>query len=623
MLNRIRNLSSHPVMLLMFGMLVLVFTLFFGMPSMGDINQGGGILNQTGATVYDTEIELREAYTHVTQYFNARGDRELKLTEDRLRELENETLIDVIAQRTADWQVSDKEVKSYMTSGGNYQHVHFSAVDDVERDQVANAFKSHIKAQGKELKDLSAEELIATYMTFSSKARGFSHKLMSDFLERFTVDQERYFNTKARELRVRSYLSFLRSHVKAGQAALDDEIKWSGRSWTFDLVTIGPDQAAGLAPATPDQVKAYIKDHADEIKARYEEQEKLNQNKVKLLYVTANYTKANEAAVKAKVEEARTRLEKGEEPKAITKALSDDAIKVLMFPRNGTEKQVGEDAFKAGFALDPKAISAVSRSATSTDEKGAYFAVRLDEKVVRKETTLEGSQDEIAAELWLKAQRKERVAADAAELHAQLKSGVALAAAVDAYNAQSKDQEGFKAVEISTSEAVSLDALASGRVPSISKTPGVADQLLAEIMTIDDNNRVPSVLKAGDQVIVLSLKESKSVGVLELGTEREKRELSARLEAQSEFFGGAWTMMALGGHQKFGLANLYMPRELQIPVLMEVYAITNPQMLSLMMQYQAPPKGFLDALLKSESYRQFIKENPVVTKFFANKGGEG
>ena len=39
--------------------------------------------------------------------------------------------------------------------------------------------------------------------------------------------------------------------------------------------------------------------------------------------------------------------------------------------------------------------------------------------------------------------------------------------------------------------------------------------------------------------------------------------------------------------------------------------------------YSASQDSFLDKLLKSESYRQFIQENPVVTKFLANRGGEG
>ena len=137
----------------------------------------------------------------------------------------------------------------------------------------------------------------------------------------------------------------------------------------------------------------------------------------------------------------------------------------------------------------------------------------------------------------------------------------------------------------------------------------MADQLLAEIMQIDDNHRVPALIKSGDQLIILSLKESGKVGMLERGTEIEKRELGARFAAQGEFFGNAWTMMALSGHQSLGLTGLYLPRDLQIPIMTEVYV--------------APQESFLDKLLGSESYKQHIKENPLVTKFLSGADERG
>ena len=60
MLKKIRNLSSNPVILVLFGMLIFVFIFFFGMPSQGSLADGAQVFNEWSVRVQDEEIKVRE-----------------------------------------------------------------------------------------------------------------------------------------------------------------------------------------------------------------------------------------------------------------------------------------------------------------------------------------------------------------------------------------------------------------------------------------------------------------------------------------------------------------------------------------------------------------------------------
>ena len=109
MLNRIRNLSTSPVILLMFGMLILVFVLFFGMPSMGG-GAGQGVWLQTGATVFDQDLRLKDAHDQISRHYGGSKLKEsarLALIKERFKMTQRETLLDVIIQRKMGWITSE------------------------------------------------------------------------------------------------------------------------------------------------------------------------------------------------------------------------------------------------------------------------------------------------------------------------------------------------------------------------------------------------------------------------------------------------------------------------------------------------------------------------------------
>ena len=60
MLKKIRNLSSNPVILILFGMLIFVFVFFFGMPSQGSLADGVQVFNEWSVRVQDEEVKVRE-----------------------------------------------------------------------------------------------------------------------------------------------------------------------------------------------------------------------------------------------------------------------------------------------------------------------------------------------------------------------------------------------------------------------------------------------------------------------------------------------------------------------------------------------------------------------------------
>ncbi|MBM4292789.1 MAG: hypothetical protein FJ138_16385, partial [Deltaproteobacteria bacterium] len=61
MLNSIRNLSKHPIILTMMGMLIFVFVLFFGLPGQGEMEQAQSVFTQWGARVNGEELDVSEA----------------------------------------------------------------------------------------------------------------------------------------------------------------------------------------------------------------------------------------------------------------------------------------------------------------------------------------------------------------------------------------------------------------------------------------------------------------------------------------------------------------------------------------------------------------------------------
>ena len=141
MLNKIRQLSNHPVILLIFGMLILVFVFFFGMPSMGGVGQDGNIISQWSAKINEVELSVNEARFYAVRRSNRRTDERTTL-KNRLDEMTKEALIDQSAHEMQ-WESTEDDHLKYVASPQNLDASFFTKSQTQAKD-ILPAFKQSL-----------------------------------------------------------------------------------------------------------------------------------------------------------------------------------------------------------------------------------------------------------------------------------------------------------------------------------------------------------------------------------------------------------------------------------------------------------------------------------------------
>jgi len=595
----------------MFGMLILVFVLFFGMPSMG-ISQGASIFTRP-SKVFDTDVTLNEARSYAQRFLRSRGDKDaLNNMKMRFRQVQDVVMLDEIAKRTMGWETLRDEEEQYMVSKSNFDHVFFGIADITQTD-LHKAFLDHLEKAGEKLEQMSSRDLTSRFMDFSRKARGFSTKNMNDWLDSWGLDGQEYLNIKAREMRVRSYLEFLQSQVKTSQALIADQIAQQNLKWTFEYALFGADHVTVTDQVSDEEAATYIKSHEGPIKSYYTRKIKdYSKSKFAFTRISVNYKSVAEAAqAQEKIKKAHQTLKEGKEPAQVAKQLSKSGLKVQVIAQgNKSRANMSSELFDMVMGMELNQLSEVqgldkTPKADSKTQYGSYYLIKLTKKEIGEEKKLEDVKSEIAKTLIREDQKAEQAKLVAEEVRNQVKSGIALSAALDTYNAQFSEQKDAKLVKLAESGEITLAGLVSGRLGNVGQHAVASDKLLSEIIHINDQNRVPGMFKVGKQWAVFVMKERKEPGLLERATLTEQGTTTAIQQARAEFFGRSWMSFIVTGDQNSALLSV-LPIQILIKIQQEMFT--------------ADSEGFIDQILDSSDYRQHVKEDPIVLRYLSGLG---
>ena len=584
----------------MFGMLILVFVLFFGMPSMGV--SAGGTVYHVPNKVFNAEVKLNEARAYVNRF---RFDREDGFNQMRVRfkQIQDVTMLDEVAKDNMGWESTDEQAEQYMTQATNWDHYLFGKAD-VELKDLNQAFLKSLEDSKQDLDSMSGREAAQKYLEFSRKARGFSAQNMKDVLESWGLDMEEYLNMKGRELRVRSYLDFLQSQVKTSRVIAEDELRLSELKWSFDYALIGNDHAAAPAPASDADAEAYAKTHEGQIDTYYKTNI-LDYSKSKLAFtrVSVRYKSEAEAAkARKKLEDAYAQVKAGGDPSEVGEKLSKTGVKLSVYPQgNKTRKNTASELFEMGLKMELNQLSEIQDPSAKfkgavKPTSGTYYFIRLDKKELGEEKTLADVKTEIAKILISQEKRLESAKAIANTLRAKVVAGEKLSAVIDAHNAQRGEGSTLKAITLTESGDVTIDGLVSNRLGNVGNHPIAASQLLNEIININDKTPAPTIMKIGDQWAVFALKQRSEP---EVDKNIDRALADAQREARSEFFGRAWSSFVLTGDQS--------------PILIQLVPF---QILARLSGELAQGEGFIDEIIETK-YRKYVEEAPEVTRFLS------
>lgn len=284
---------------------------------------------------------------------------------------------------------------------------------------------------------------------------------------------------------------------------------------------------------TDAEVKAFEGAEAARIQKAYEDERARwdQKRKVRVRHVLARVPPGGEeAAARRKVEEAKARVQKGEDFARVAAALSEDENTK---DRGGELGFVSEGLFDEAFASAALALEAGQLSDPVRSASG-WHLVQAEEVVPAKLVTLEAARPTIARELLLK-DRAARLARDraAAALEAA-RRGKALADLFPAAAAK-----GRKPVALGGQPVVAEETGPFGRgVPFLPKLGAVAD-LRADAFAARKGDVLPKVYDtpAGPVIAAVTLRETPAPAAFEAQRAAIETRLRNRKEAQVQ---GAW-----------------------------------------------------------------------------------
>lgn len=602
MLNKIRNLSKHPLILVMMGMLIFVFVLFFGLPDMGG-DGGRSLFSQWSAKIGDETLNVSEASLYARR--RARRNNELETLRGRVDEIVNEELVDQAAALMG-WVSTYEQERAYIASPNNHDLVYFGS--DTRRPADIN--QDFLASLPKEVKveDMTSADLIEAYLAYSKKMGGFKVERFQDFINGWGLNVDQYIAAKGRELRVRSYLSFLSPTLKVSDRQTQEALNRAEESWRFEAVSVS---ASHVAPSSEepaaDKVTSYVKDQQERITKYYKAHiEDYSKSSMKFTKVSARYSGDTQQKVaEAKINEARERIAKGEDPEKVASSLSTSDLAVSAFlMSNKTRKNTSEELFNLLFDQKGGTLTEVDHAArpqfnfpgmAPQPKGGTYSFARLEEFTKGDEKTVKDVEAEIAKKLIDEDQRAERAEGLAQKLHALVKGGKALAdAVVEASEAQAES-----ALVVTESGALTLDSLFDGNIEGIGRDAQAGEKILEELFTL--NTQAPLLnapIKIGDQWVVLSLKEHSTPSDETFAMRQAALGYQTQKTRVSEFFGSYWMQFMLlspGGAPG-------MPRE--------VFTALQDDFKG------AGADSFLDRIIASNYFQKIVERNPELTRSF-------
>ena len=604
MLNQIRNLSKHPVILIMMGMLIFVFVLFFGLPGQAG-DQGANIYTQWNARVGSETLNVSDALLYARR--RARNSNDLSPLKLRMNEMIEEELIDQAAAEMG-WVSTYEQERAYIASYHNHDLVYFS--DDLRRNKDINeAFIASLPA-GVKAENLSAEQLINAYLAFVRKS--FKAERAQEMISGWGLNTDQYIAAKGRELRVRGYLNFLKSGLKVSDREAREAFKRANESWRFDVLSVNASHVAPDATAPSDeQVADYLKNKAESIKAYYKGHiEDYSKTKLKFTQVSARYSGEEQRKVaEEKITQARARVLKGEDAEKVASELSTDDLTISAFVMsNKTRKNTSAELFEALFKMKASELTELKHAERPTfnfpgmapQPKGGTFSfARLEEREEGEEKTLKNVEAEIAKVLIERDGRAARAENVAKQAHALIKRGKSVAEA-----ATEASQEGAeKALEASVSSELKLDMFLEGNLEGIGRDATAGEMILKELLSAEgDTLLISAPIKVGDEWVVLSLKEHTTPDTADFETQKATLAQNSALVAQGRTFGPSWLQYSLLSPSPAP----GMPRE--------VFTALQGE---LMAAFSAGQEGFLDVALASPYFQKLVERNPAVARQIA------
>lgn len=602
MLNKIRNLSKHPAILVMIGMLVFVFVLFFGLPDQGG-DGGRNLFSQWSAKVGDETLDVSEAMLYARR--RARRNNELQTLRGRVDEIVNEELVDQAAALMG-WVSTYEQERAYIASPQNHDLVYFGT--DIRRPEDINKGFIASLPKGAKAEDMSSAELIEAYLAYSKQMGGFSVDRFKDFINSWGLSVDEYIASKGRELRVRGYLNFLNPALKVSDRQARETLNRAEEAWRFDAVTV---TASNVAPSSAepaaDKVASYVKDQQERINKHYKAHiEDYSKSSMKFTKVSARYSgETQQKEAEAKIKEARERIAKGEDPEKVAGELSTSALTVSAFVMsNKTRKNTSEKLFDLLFSQQSGALTEVDHAPRPQfnfpgmppqPKGGTYSFARLEELTKGEEKSVKDVENEIAKLLIDEDLRAERAEGLARKLHGLVKAGKTLADAAT----EASEQGAESALTVTETGDFKIEALFDGNIEGLGRDAKAGEQLVAELFGLSAEAPLLSApIKVGDQWVVLSLKEHKAPSDDTFAMRQVALSYEAQNRRAAEFFGAYWMQfMLLSPAPAPG-----MPRE--------VYSALQEELAG------AGRDGFLDRVIASNYFQQIVVRNPELNGAF-------
>lgn len=268
----------------------------------------------------------------------------------------------------------------------------------IEREILAHAGEE----MGLAATQTDAEDMVARgHMILLGETRSwlgdldqFNYKLFKNLLANYQLTENRYLDMQSREVLARTVRDVIRASVVVPEPELRKRYEASANKLSLHYARYDIAPFADLVDPTDAEVDAWLEEHRDELKKSLESQgtrfNKLpKQVRVSVIAVdkpAADGDQAQKTAARAKIDDARARIEGGATFRDVARELSTD---------EGTARKGGDFGWtgvNVGTGLDP-AVDEALRSA----EEGKLSAVIEGEKdffLVRVEGTREGDVPE-------------------------------------------------------------------------------------------------------------------------------------------------------------------------------------------------------------------------------------
>ena len=380
---------------------------------------------------------------------------------------------------------------------------------------------------------ISRQELTRTVLanpTFQEGGR-FSKEAYEETTRQMYGSAGKYEASLKNELLYQKMMSALRETVKTSEAEVREAWQADSDKASLAFVRIPLAAAAKEVPAPTDaETKAFAEKDPDRVKKFYEDNRTRfdRKKKARVRHVLARVAPgAGDDAAKKKIDEARARLDKGEDFAKVAQALSDDENTKA---RGGELGFVSEGLFdeafaKAALSLEPGKISDPVRTPSG------WHLIQAEEVVPAKQVPLEAARLEIARELIVKDRTASLAGERAAAALGEARKGKSLA---DLF--PPADAKGKKPVRLGGETIVPDETGTFARGTSLVPKLGDVPEIRAAAFAAKAGDVLPKVYEtpAGPVVALVKTRETPEDAAFEAQRSAIESRLRNRKGAQVE-----------------------------------------------------------------------------------------